>query len=188
MESNTTDDAMQRDQLLQQQQQQQQQQCVAIVLREWLTSTSLVQPRLQLCNFCLATTSSPLNDDNTKMLLKVEMYGSGVVLLPCFKFDGKTTTAELYSAVRNHLVRSDKGNRFSAPFTVRLLFQEQEITTDEQRLLKGTGITDGSIIFAIAGVDRAGALKKRECCLAAAATTCNTSSPQRPPHNVLPTR
>ena len=86
-----------------------------LVLGTWLSSYTLLEPKVvlatMLCNhhhgrYNREQVSTPVMGVDTlprQVGLRVEAFGSGVVIIPCFPFDDTTTTSEVFDAVRQHL-------------------------------------------------------------------------------------
>ena len=92
-----------------------------LMLGEWLSLTSLYGPKISVVQMvcCVPTV---LTASTKKKCLQVEVFGSGVVVLPCFHFDATTTTDELFAAVRQEQQTSVEASEF------RLMFREKELT------------------------------------------------------------
>ena len=86
-----------------------------LVLGAWLSSSTLLEPKLVLatmlcnhhhCRYNGEQVPTPVKGVDTlprQVGLRVEAFGSGVVIIPCFPFDDTTTTSEVFDAVRQHL-------------------------------------------------------------------------------------
>ena len=91
-----------------------QQQCIALVLGDCL-STTLGVP---VVSFCSPSTVGAL----PRKFLRVQMYGSGVEVIPFFNFDQQTTIRDLFVEVQNRLAKNEQPWSGDV-FTVRLFIK-----------------------------------------------------------------
>ena len=98
---------------------------VDLVLSEWLCATSFVQPKMDIVELCVAPPivaakvdcdQSPTKQQNS---LRIEMFGSGAVVIQQFLFDSSTTILKLFEDVQHHLQ--------AMAHTFRLLYRDQEL-------------------------------------------------------------
>ena len=124
-------------------------QCLDLVLGEWLsneTATTLVEPKQDVVSFCcVGTTATDVS------CLRVEVFGSGVVLVPSFAFNCNTTAGLLFNCVENVVSAAD-----NAESIVRLFYQKHELFddqggahSDDSKLMSGYNICDGAVVFAV---------------------------------------
>ena len=87
---------------------------VDLVLSEWLCATSFVQPKMDIVELCVAPPIfggeggcdqvGPTKQQNS---LRIEMFGSGAVVIQQFLFDSRTTIFKLFEDVRHQLQADD---------------------------------------------------------------------------------
>ena len=79
---------------------------LSVILSEWLseeTVTTLVAGKMEIVSMCCLDRRL-LGDQTRRSALRVEAFGSGEVILQCFKFDPSTTrTTDLVNAVQQQL-------------------------------------------------------------------------------------